>query len=1141
MKNTLLKFIAAMVLLVSFSPQAWAVWLTGYVSSGGSNPNGRIYYGIGNGGYASIIGPSGNYDSPWMASANVPYQPAGDIVIPDSITHNGVKYPVTMISERAFKKCTSITSVTIPAGVTTVYSYAFDHCEGMISINIPSTVTSIGTYAFRGCYSLTSISIPDGVTQIQTETFTGDSSLISVNIGNGVTHIGNYAFEGCTNLNSIIWGSSIASIGEMSFARCKGLTSITIPSTITSIGSRPFVLCTGLTSIIVESGNTVYDSRDNCNALIETATNKLIAGCRNTIIPNTVTEIDFEAFDSQPLTSITIPESVITIGSYAFENCSSLQSVEIGSSVTNIYNGCFEGCSGLSSITIPSAVTSIYWDAFKGCTGLTTVVFNATNCTTMCGTSNSPQTHLAFSGCPNLRTVIIGSNVTNIPSYAFYNITSLDTVWMLPSTPPTIGTYAFVNNANGRVFMMTGCSYSNYYTNYSGNYWYTHRDYLRDPIIDINVDVTSSNTTRGTVSILQQRNHNVRCDSTAVIQATAATGYHFGKWSNGKLSSPDTLHLTGDTSVTAYFYSFAVATSDNSRGTVTHTKLANRQEKVQATANTGYHFGHWTGGGTANPYTVILSSDTVVTAYFYKLDVFVDNSTHGTVSHTKLANCKERIQATARYGYHFDRWSNGRTANPDTIILSGDSTVTAIFEPNRYSISGNSNNYLRGSVMIAGTGISSTEVPYLDTVALVAVPNYGYHFTYWSYTTDDGNTSTRYGNDTLELCANRDKTATAYFDYNQYRVTAGVDTSIHGSVSGGGWYNYQSICTITANANYGYHFTHWSDGVTVNPRTITVTRDTSFTAYYAPNQYTLTIVNGEPSFGTVGIEGSNTLTKTVNYGDTISHFGIANTHYHNRYIHIETSGYNSWNKYDHNGRDTSSWYSVMNADYTITYHFAIDTHTVTVAANDNLRGMVESTGTRFTYGSPCILTATAFAGYTFHGWSNGVTDNPYAFAVQEDVNLTAIFLAPGEEMYSIMVTSANPSMGTVSGGGNYNAGETARLTATPNTGYRFVRWQDNNTQNPRNVVVTRDSSFTAYFEALDGIEDVDGYGVGVYAENGHIVIEGAEGLNVQVYDMMGRLAGTNNNSSTATFTVPTSGVYIVKVAGFPARKIVVVR
>lgn len=152
-----------------------------------------------------------------------------------------------------------------------------------------------------------------------------------------VTSIGEDAFRCCENLTSITIPSSVTSIGEWAFNGCSSLTSITIPSSVTSIGEGAFRFCESLTQIKVDSGNPVYDSRDNCNAIIETKSNTLIAGCASTIIPNSVTSIGKQAFwGCKSLTSITIPSSVTSIGDMAFCCCSSLTSITIPTHITNI-------------------------------------------------------------------------------------------------------------------------------------------------------------------------------------------------------------------------------------------------------------------------------------------------------------------------------------------------------------------------------------------------------------------------------------------------------------------------------------------------------------------------------------------------------------------------------------------------------------------------------------------------------------------------------------------------------------------------------------------------------------------------------------------------------------------------------------
>ena len=250
-------------------------------------------------------------------------------------------------------------------------------------------------------------------------------------------------FAGCP-ITSVEIPNSVTSIGTMAFYVCTDLTSITIPKSVTSIDSSVlFGSCDNLVTITVDSNNSKYDSRNNCNAIIETATNILVTGCKNTVIPNTVTSIGNSAFYGCALTSITIPNSVTSIGESAFEECTSLTIITIPKSVTSIGGNAFFLCSALTSITIPNSVTSIG--------------------------------NLAFQSCSSLTSITIPDSVTSIGIGAFENCSGLTSVTIEPTTPPTLGNVAFDSSESFPIWVPVGTA--NIYKSAGGWIDYASRIY----------------------------------------------------------------------------------------------------------------------------------------------------------------------------------------------------------------------------------------------------------------------------------------------------------------------------------------------------------------------------------------------------------------------------------------------------------------------------------------------------------------------------------------------------------------------------------------------------------------------------------------------------------------------------------------
>ena len=328
-----------------------------------------------------------------------------------------------VIDVLAFNYCKSLKSITIPEGVKTIGRDAFSSCVLLESVTLPSTLESMGMRVFYGCSALKSISIPASLSSIEDSSFNGCQMLSEVTINQGVSAIEGYAFYGCTSMRNIV-----------------------IPASVDSIGVCAFNNCTQLSSITIDVNNQKYDSRSNSNAIIESASNTLLLGCSETIIPSSVKAIASKAFSSCiGLKSIAIPASVTTIGEYCFENCSALSSVDIKGEIVSIDEALFYGCKSLKEINLPNSVKSIGYSAFYGCTSLESFVLPEA-LTTIGGR--------AFSACSNLKDITISANVSTIGTRAFYGCSSLSTL-TIPQRVKSIGYYGlYTNNPQGTTFFI---------------------------------------------------------------------------------------------------------------------------------------------------------------------------------------------------------------------------------------------------------------------------------------------------------------------------------------------------------------------------------------------------------------------------------------------------------------------------------------------------------------------------------------------------------------------------------------------------------------------------------------------------------------------------------------------------------------
>ena len=309
MKKTL-----AFFLLIFYTLSAWAA--TTFKS-------GDLYY--------KIVSDSEPYAVEVTYQTRAPgenYAGLTEVEIPATVKYNKTTYEVVGISWNAFDDCSNLRSVIIPNSIRTIHFEAFYGCSSLDSIVIPNSVTRIYGNAFTGTgiyndpsnWHNHALYMGDWLICVNPDSISG-----IYNIKPGTRCIADEAFIYCEALKSVNIPNSVEIIGMLSFGICDSLETLVIPSSVKHIEIGAAESCPSLNRIVVESGNTHYDSRDNCNAIIETATNTLLSGCNTTVIPQSITHIADYAFDGCQFSSFSIPKGIKYIGDWAFANCSNLK------------------------------------------------------------------------------------------------------------------------------------------------------------------------------------------------------------------------------------------------------------------------------------------------------------------------------------------------------------------------------------------------------------------------------------------------------------------------------------------------------------------------------------------------------------------------------------------------------------------------------------------------------------------------------------------------------------------------------------------------------------------------------------------------------------------------------------------------
>ena len=765
---------------------------------------------------------------------------------------------VRCIPYRALYECDSLHTVIFSNHLDSIGDQAFRNCHNLTNINLESAVNHlvyIGSSAFLGCTQLDidSLIFGSSLKFIGSSAFINVDSLRYVEIPYSVDTMGDWVFNNCDSLHTVVWNSPRASIAgqfntegiktvifgdsvryipEQALRNRNQLETVVLSNNLDSIGYQAFYGCdslrnvnwgNSLNTLIKIDGQAFYD----CSLL---DIDSLSFG-------NALEYIGEHAFSYTDVKYLEIPYSLDTIGSTAFSGCDSLTAVIWNSTQAKPYNA-FEGCDNIETFVFGDSITAIPQN-------------------TMVGSSSSWNR-------TNIRKMVFGERLTGIASDAFRYIYNVDTIVSKASVPPTLGNANSLPGYSTIIdVLMVPCENTPAYL--ANTSWSSHfTDIVGDVHISGNADkLAVNNPAYGSV--------NYDC-STGQMTAVPNYGYHFVQWNDGVTQNPRTASLAGDVLYTAIFAKniYTISFSDTTKGVFTGGGQFEYLDTITigVVPKYGYNFASWSDGDTNTTRNVVVTENKVYVASFspiiYNITVVSNDTDMGTVSGSGMYayNTTQTITATPTANeYCLLQWSDGNTDNPRTITVLSDTTYQAVFglKPT-YTITVLPSDSERGTVSGSGTHLHGTNV------RISATANYGYHFTRWN----DGNTQNPR---TIQLL--KDSTFTAIFEPNTYTITTAVynNQNERGTTAGGGTFEYKSMVTISATANYGYHFVKWTDEVTSSTRTVEVTADRKYYAVFDLNTYTLTLTSGNSAMGTVAGGGS------YEYGNEVVIRANSNTGY----------------------------------------------------------------------------------------------------------------------------------------------------------------------------------------------------------------------------------------------------------------------
>ena len=492
----------------------------------------------------------------------------------------------------------------------------------------------------------------------------------------------------------------------------------------------------------------------------------------------------------------------------------------------------------------------------------------------------------------------------------------------------------------------------------------------------------------------------------------------------------------------------------------------------------------------------------------YNINVEANNAAWGTVTGGGTYEQGETvtITATPNSGYVFLKWIKDGyevyTGESYTFTVTENATFTAVFgEPavTYFDITTNANPAAGGTVTGDGTYAQGTEV------TLVATANTGWHFVRWQ---DDNTDNPR------TITVNATETYTAYFEADIYAIVVTASPEEGGNVTGGGTYPYGSVVALNAIPKTDYEFLNWNDGVTTASRSVTVTGNATYVAHFVSTSttvYSVTALSNDPTLGEV--TGGGTYPEGAEVTLTATPFGNA--------------VFTKWN--DDNTDNPRTITVTGNATYTA-YFEVPAMYTITVTSMNPEMGSV-SGGGNFPMGAEVTIQANPFGGYYFDGWSDNNYDNPRTITVTGDATYSAKFSAQQSQTFTL-TTTCNPMHGYVDGSGNYPAGTEVTVTAVAYEGYEFDHWNDNETQNPRTVAVNSNMTLVAFFKAT-GVGENGEPAVSLYPNPAKesIRLKGIESNSeVLFYNVLGMMVKTVNANAEQEINVSdlAAGVYTVR-------------